>query len=124
MAGGTTTMMTTTMRGIPSTGEPTAHGASYALAKVSHLWTGLAVTEQTSTAIVSQACTGCVRGALLYLCGSACLRLCSTNSCLALLLHVAVICCCRGQWAITCDDHEFGGQGNKDTGDDFWGERP
>ncbi|KAF6262946.1 glycoside hydrolase superfamily [Scenedesmus sp. NREL 46B-D3] len=26
-----------------------------------------------------------------------------------------------GQWAITCDDHEFGGQGNKDTGDDFWG---
>eukprot|EP00775_Hariotina_reticulata_P005433 gene5433-5666_t len=26
-----------------------------------------------------------------------------------------------GQWAITGDDHEFGGQGNKDTGDDFWG---
>ncbi|KAF8061950.1 AMY1.2 [Scenedesmus sp. PABB004] len=26
-----------------------------------------------------------------------------------------------GQWAITSDDKEFGGQGNRDTGDDFWG---
>eukprot|EP00879_Flechtneria_rotunda_P030447 GHRR01033080.1.p1 GENE.GHRR01033080.1~~GHRR01033080.1.p1 ORF type:complete len:219 (+),score=42.37 GHRR01033080.1:447-1103(+) len=26
-----------------------------------------------------------------------------------------------GQWAITGNDHEFGGQGNPDTGDDFWG---
>lgn len=28
----------------------------------------------------------------------------------------------RGRWAITCNDQEFGGQGAKDTGDDFWGE--
>jgi alpha-amylase len=26
-----------------------------------------------------------------------------------------------GRWAIVSNDHEFGGQGNKDTGDDFWG---
>jgi hypothetical protein len=38
------------------------------------------------------------------------------------VLSCVASCACRGQWAITCDDHEFGGQGNKDTGDDFWGE--
>jgi hypothetical protein len=27
----------------------------------------------------------------------------------------------RGRWAITSDDPEYGGQGNKDTGADFWG---
>lgn len=32
-----------------------------------------------------------------------------------------LLCVCRGRWAITCNDAEFGGQGNKDTGDDFWG---
>eukprot|EP00878_Enallax_costatus_P012740 GHUV01013304.1.p1 GENE.GHUV01013304.1~~GHUV01013304.1.p1 ORF type:complete len:368 (+),score=80.23 GHUV01013304.1:345-1448(+) len=26
-----------------------------------------------------------------------------------------------GRWAIVCNDHEFGGQGQHDTGDDFWG---
>lgn len=38
-----------------------------------------------------------------------------------ILVCLLLLRVCRGRWAITCNDAEFGGQGNKDTGDDFWG---